>query len=192
MRREPKHHEKAHRPMQGLNMNKIWYHHWYYGCQRVVPKDGYLGGHPNFPATQSLSVGEIAMWMDCWRWWEKYTPYQCFALVLKSQMIHGMMLAHMLWVFLPTFVLIYYNSFYEPMERYMERDLFFSDYWWNYYGHFYDHHAWEAYLETRRAALWRGIEYDEADWKPIKQKPPLPPGHRKDPGCFNSLDDWDV
>jgi len=183
-RREPRPElmKKAKRPMQGLDMNKLYFPQWWYPGDRTVQRDGY-GNWGHLPQFHTLTIEEQHAFFECHEWWKTYTPWQYTYLCLKSLVFHTWCTVMMLMCFVPTISYSYYSSYYEPLERFMDRDEYFADYWWNTYGMMYDHHAYEEWLERRRSKKYRGVEFEDH----YHGKPPLPKGHTYDPGCYEKL-----
>jgi len=134
---------------------------WTRASQLADGFDAMMQSRATHPQRHAFTVEELHEYYSNWNWYEKYSWKFLLVETFKS-------LKYGLTVFATIFGLIFLHisngrreMAYEPLEYLMDRDEFFDDYWWITRGHHIDKELYEAWLEKRRAALYRGVPYDD-------------------------------
>jgi len=162
----------AAKPLQGLDMRKVHDYPWVnVFTTRVKTFGGYQTGGQGLPSVHAMTREEIAEFFTLKEYWKHYTVKQ-IAWSLWNGPVRwvAMMKISFLAAFSAVAGFMFWINRYEPMEVVMDADEWFENPKWHMYGPELNHHAYEQYLEARRAKKWRGVDVNPVDYIPLEYR----------------------
>ncbi|OEH76510.1 hypothetical protein cyc_08193 [Cyclospora cayetanensis] len=161
----------AKKPWQGMDMRKIASHKFVsHNVTRVPMSSGYQYLNFTTPSVHAPTHGDIAVFFDTANCYKDYTPAQLFKSAWPQLRFFLMAAISVAAPAIPILLFIFYMNRFEPMEQTMDREEYWKNFKWNYFGPELDHHAYEQYLEARRAKKWRGVDVNPEDYIPSQYK----------------------
>ncbi|KAF8817961.1 hypothetical protein IE077_002520 [Cardiosporidium cionae] len=160
------------RPFAGLDMQKMYSFKFEntWNPSMKFPKSGYQGQVFGMPSVDAMNDREIAAFFDTDNYYKRHSFKQLWHYAKHPFAFIGIFQSVVVICLLPFIAFVLYLQAWEPMEKHIDSEEYYRDFFWHYNGPHLDHHAYEQYLEARRAVKWRNADINPRDWIPEKYR----------------------